>query len=115
VSGYTPPTTPGGYKPRYQVGDLVRGGFGQTMEIKEIHRASLGDGISSVQAINAGFTTYRMRPPGEDHRHKRFKKAILSTAFMHHMIDTGHGSWAYLGPSTETVDAPPQALRGVGT
>lgn len=89
-----------GYEPRYQVGDLIRDGLGATCKITGIRRASGSDGHSDIRAVQEGFTTYECRRLSDGYR------SVLTTSFLHHMVDTEWRLWAYLGPaSPETSDA----------
>ncbi|MFD9222051.1 hypothetical protein ACFWDI_19015 [Streptomyces sp. NPDC060064] len=94
------------YEPRYQVGDLIRDGLGAVCKITSIHRASMSDGYSDVDAIREGFTTYEYRRLSDGYR------SVSATSFLHQMIDTEYRSWAYLGPSpTVASDAATGGAR----
>lgn len=94
------------YEPRYQVGDLIRDGLGATCKITGIHRASMSDGYSDVDAIREGFATYEYRRLSDGYR------SVSVTSFLHQLIDTEYRSWAYLGQaSTVAADATAGGAR----
>lgn len=91
-------TSPSKYEPRYAVGDRYSDGLGAVWEITEIHRASVDDGHSSAWAVRDGFTTYGSRAVvGTRHD-------VITTSFLHELIDTRCFQWAYVGPTSDASD-----------
>ncbi len=89
---------------------MIRDGLGATCKITDIHRASMSDGYSDVDAIREGFATYEYRRLSDG------SAEVSATRFLHEMIDTKYRSWACLGqaPTVASSVAVSDVVAAIG-